>query len=454
MKTKLLSCLLLLMMAITANAQIVKGDMNDDKTVDITDVVSSVNVVLGNQPMEEINVLEFLKSQEFIFTTSDGKTVVMNGSQLTSTALYREYVDLDLPSGTLWATTNVGASKPEEAGDYYAYGEIETKNDYTLNTYQYYKNRAYVNIGTDISGTEYDVAKAKWGEMWCIPTQAQVDELCENCTYEWTTLNGVTGAKFTGKNGNIIFIPAAGWRRGTVLSGQNTFAYTISSTSYYSSTTPYYYSLSCSVNKAFSESGVVYDGVPVRPVRSKGKDPHEYVDLGLPSGTKWACCNVGADKPEDYGGHYAWDETEEKDYYDESTYKYYQNNSYVSLGSDISGTEYDVAHVKWGGNWVMPTLDDINELLDNCRIVWTTLNGVNGQRFTSNINNNSIFLPAAGYRLGGDLYIAGSYGDYWSSTQRPGGSSSACDLYFGSGGAGWYYYSRYRGYSVRPVLRK
>ena len=77
----------------------------------------------------------------------------------------------------------------------------------------------------------------------------------------------------------------------------------------------------------------------------------EAVDLGLPSGTKWASCNLGATKPEECGGYYAWGETDEKDVYTEDTYKYYQNGSYVSLGSDISGTEYDVAHLKWGGNW-------------------------------------------------------------------------------------------------------
>ncbi|MBO4315774.1 MAG: hypothetical protein J5867_07425, partial [Prevotella sp.] len=86
-----------------------------------------------------------------------------------------------------------------------------------------------------------------------------------------------------------------------------------------------------------------------------GQVTHQAVDLGLPSKTKWASCNVGATKPEEYGGYYAWGETEEKEVYDESTYKYYQNDEYVNLGSDISGTEYDVAHVKWGGNWRMPT---------------------------------------------------------------------------------------------------
>ena len=185
-----------------------------------------------------------------------------------------------------------------------------------------------------------------------------------------------------------------------------------------------------------------------------GQDTHEAVDLGLPSGTKWATCNVGASKPEEYGGYYAWGETEEKEVYDESTYKYYQNGEYVNLGSDISGTKYDVARQKWGGNWCMPTKDDIKELLDNCTSEWTTLNGVNGRKFTSNINGNSIFLPAAGYRWLGDLGYAGENGYYWSSTQNPDYSDGAYYLYFYSGNARWrYYLDRFSGQSVRPVVR-
>ena len=179
----------------------------------------------------------------------------------------------------------------------------------------------------------------------------------------------------------------------------------------------------------------------------------EAIDLGLPSGTKWASCNVGATKPEEYGGYYAWGETEAKEVYNESTYKYYQNGKYVNIGSDISGTKYDVAHVKWGGNWCMPTLDDIDELLDNCTDEWTTLNGVNGTKFTSIINGNSIFLPAAGSRWYGSLDLAGEFGYYWLSTQYPDLSWDAYDIYFYPGYANWYYQSREGGHSVRPVVR-
>ena len=202
-------------------------------------------------------------------------------------------------------------------------------------------------------------------------------------------------------------------------------------------------------------SVTVNDDTPISyPACPDGNHPH-LIDLGLPSGTKWACCNVGATKPEEYGGYYAWGETEEKSYYDWSTYIHYDGSSETchNLGSDISGTEYDVAHVKWGSKWCMPTLDDIKELINNCTYEWTTLNGVNGMKFTSKSNSGSIFLSAAGYRWIGNLGFAGEYGDYWSSTQDPDGSYSAYYLGFGSGGALWGSLYRCSGQGVRPVVR-
>ena len=183
----------------------------------------------------------------------------------------------------------------------------------------------------------------------------------------------------------------------------------------------------------------------------------EAIDLGLPSGTLWASCNVGASKPEEYGGYYAWGETEEKETYTWENYIHCDDGTYETchdLGSDISGTEYDVAHVKWGGNWCMPTLDDIKELLDNCTSEWTTLNGVNGHKFTGP-NGNSIFLPAAGSRWRGGLSRAGEDGGYWSSTQNPDYSYLALGLgfMFRSGSATWGNNSRDYGQSVRPVVR-
>ncbi len=181
--------------------------------------------------------------------------------------------------------------------------------------------------------------------------------------------------------------------------------------------------------------------------------PHA-IDLGLPSGTKWACCNVGASTPEGYGGYYAWGETEEKDYYSLSTYIHYDDSSstYHDLGSDIAGTQYDVAHVKWGGSWVMPSKDQNQELIENCNYEWIIVNDVMGAQFTGP-SGGTIFLPAAGNRSAGDLYYAGSSGYNWSSTQEPPYSYSAYRLYFNWYNAYWSYGNyRYCGHTVRPII--
>lgn len=193
--------------------------------------------------------------------------------------------------------------------------------------------------------------------------------------------------------------------------------------------------------------------------------PH-MIDLGLPSGTKWACCNVGADKPEAYGGYYAWGETEEKERYDEESYSFFEWDYsvdfdqeiiiYTDLGDDIAGTEYDVAHVKWGCSWVMPSEGQIEELLDNCSCAYISKNGVKGGQFTGT-NGGSVFLPAAGNRGDGVVYTTYPYGRYWSSTQNPSDPSDwyvAYSLTFASTSFSWIRnHYIYYGLTVRPVSR-
>ena len=193
---------------------------------------------------------------------------------------------------------------------------------------------------------------------------------------------------------------------------------------------------------------------------------HEWVDLGLPSGTKWATCNVGASKPEEYGNYYAWGETTTKSTYNWSTYKWC-NGSKTTLTKYNTSSSYgtvdnktvleladDAARANWGGAWRMPTDAEWTELRENCTWTWITKNGVNGYEVKSNINGNSIFLPAAGGRDDDDLDGVGDCGGYWS----------------GSLGADYPYYAwivlfysddvgrsdddgrRYYGLSVRPVL--
>lgn len=143
--------------------------------------------------------------------------------------------------------------------------------------------------------------------------------------------------------------------------------------------------------------------------------PHA-IDLGLPSGTKWCCCNVGAKTPEDYGGYYAWGETSEKSIYNWDTYAYcYKGRTCLDIGYDIAGTKYDVAHVLMGGSWRMPSIEQIRELMHNCTRTWTTLNGVGGTLITGK-NGGQIFLPPAGFIWDDVLDLEGTGGFFWSST--------------------------------------
>jgi hypothetical protein len=179
--------------------------------------------------------------------------------------------------------------------------------------------------------------------------------------------------------------------------------------------------------------------------------PH-MINLGLPSGTKWACCNVGASTPGDYGNYYAWGETQPKSVYDINTYQFYNSNTgYVNIGSDIAGTSYDAATANWGAPWRIPSLAQITELLNNTTSTWTTENGVYGRKFTGS-NGGTVFLPAAGRRWNSGLDGAGSSGRYWSSSLYESGPGLAYGLSFYSGGADWYSGDgRYYGRSVRPV---
>ncbi len=184
-------------------------------------------------------------------------------------------------------------------------------------------------------------------------------------------------------------------------------------------------------------------------------ETHEYVDLGLPSGLKWATCNVGANSPEDYGYYFAWGEVEPKTAYYWDTYKYYDDSNLTKYTSNDSKTvldpEDDAATVNWGGAWRMPTKAEQDELRNNCTWDWTTQNGVNGYKVTGP-NGNSIFLPAAGYKYEGSLG-AGSYGYYWSSSLGTDSPVIAYYVYFGSDNVGWDYDTRNYGLSVRPVCQ-
>ena len=375
---------------------------------------------------------------------------------------------IDMGEAGKWSCCNVGAFAPWEYGGYYAWGETEEKYNYSWETYIHCDGSYDTchDLGEDIAGTECDVAHVKWGGNWCMPSRIQQDNLIQNCSSEWTKLNGVFGRKYISPDGGAIFLPAAGYTRYEE-------SMSINEDGNYWSSTPYGYVTDKNSQAAFylnfnnnknewhftarvwgrSVRPVIDESEHLDPAVSAGLCPDEnhphIIDMG--EAGKWSCCNVGASAPWEYGGYYAWGETEEKDNYSWETYIHYDGSSDIchDLGKDIAGTQYDVAHVKWGGKWRMPSHDQQMLLLDNCSSEWTSVNGIKGRKFIAS-NSCAIFMPAAGYHR--DDYTFSGHGCYWASTQSSQFNSFyASYLAFGSGDTNWNNCYRNEGQSVRPV---
>ena len=159
-------------------------------------------------------------------------------NSITGTINGREWVDLGLPSGLKWATCNVGASSPEDYGDYFAWGETETKSEYTESNSLTYgltisglHSQGYIDVGGNLTPS-HDAATANWGGSWRMPTEDEIQELLDECTWRWKTQNGVRGYKVTGPNGNHIFLPAAGYRYGASLDDDGSYGLYWGSTPY------------------------------------------------------------------------------------------------------------------------------------------------------------------------------------------------------------------------------
>ena len=340
-----------------------------------------------------------------------------------------EYVDLGLPSGTLWATCNIGADSPEKFGDYFAWGETAPKT--------YYSGDSYTGSGYDDSEgsprellPEDDAATVNWGSEWQTPSAKQIDELINEkyTTTEWTTLNGVDGRKITSKsNGNSIFLPAAGDRLAGYINPED--GYYWSRSILFDRNSFLLYFTADRISREYIHWEI---GLNVRPVRVL-EEKHDYVDLGLPSGTMWATCNVGAYFPEDYGDYFYWGG------------KVPGVNIFTDNPSELL-PENDAAAVNWDSDWRMPSLAQIEELINvnYTTTEWTTLNGVEGRKITSRSNGNSIFLPAFAEYPGGESC-------YWSRSINTNKTGDAWGLLFSPSRISKYSYLRDNSAYVRPV---
>lgn len=402
-------------------------------TVNLT--LKRSEITLGNVDIVDWNNEEVIDAVVGEGVANNGNRGVENG---------HEWVDLGL--SVKWATMNVGATAPQEYGDYYAWGETETKNAYTLRNYKFLGE--FIGDGKMSLDIEDDAAANNWGGDWRMPTDDDWREMKENCTGEWIAINGVYGKKYTGTNGNSIFLPAAGYLEGNELKFENM------SCLYWEPVIirgNYSFRAECVVINNYS--GLILPdrccGLSVRPVIiAKGEtNGHETIDLGLPSGKLWADCNVGASTPEASGAYFAWGETKAKNTYDWSTYKWvesgkshwyyinkYSYDDYVFGGwhknVKYSGADNkiilesvdDVATQLWGDNWRMPTAIEYQELIDNSTQTLTDSyegSGVTGIIITSKKNGNHIFMPIAGcrtYTNGGVEPLHDHLGLYWTSS--------------------------------------
>lgn len=349
-----------------------------------------------------------------------------NSQYQTPNEIINGHEAVDLGLSVKWATCNIGAAtKPLATGDFFSWGETTTKSNYDYDILCY--TGGNVTFG-DISGSEFDAATQKWGGSWRMPNLEEANELVAKCQWEWMTINGTNLYKVTGPNGNYIFLPAGGYAEGTTIKDRNKMGCFWTSTRKVAD-----YNVAFSImmlkDPSLSRNWVVSvmsrpNGLPIRPVTGKGiqddssflsvvsgkSEGHDYVDLGL--SVKWATCNIGADSPEEYGDYYARGESRTKDYYTDGDYSLYGENIDRKI-KELSGSEYDTARKKWGGNWRIPTLAEAKELIEKCKWKFIRIKRHYGYKVTGP-NGNSIFIPSAGY-IGMYPEKQEAAGLYWTS---------------------------------------
>ena len=364
-----------------------------------------------------------------------------------------EYVDLQLSGDAenlMWATCNVSATAETKYGRYYQYGKGSSR--YQITSGQ-----------TDYSGTENplalsaDTARQVMGGGWRMPTSLEFEALTAQTTSAYTTINDTIGMKFSktinGKE-RYIFFPFAGYyNNGSFLSGgELTYVWSSDSNNASVANGLYCYNRG---SRLFGNNRNL--GVSVRGVFLKGEgrgmyNGYEYVDLGLPSGLKWATCNLNVNYQTEYGSYYQWGATKKST--NGATNLYYSGStSLISSGKDMIRNTY-------GGTWRMPTSAECQELIDNTVSSVTTIDDVKGFKFSRIINDKEryVFFPFAGDWPNG--YMKARNGEYfyiWTSTKSIISSGTYYAYRFGysneSGNITLGHVARDFGYSLRGVIK-
>ncbi len=343
------------------------------------------------------------------------------------------YVDLGLPSGNLWAECNLGASSPEAYGDYYAWGEVKPKQEYTKSNHKWYKEGApsqgftkYNNEDGKLTlEDEDDAVIQKLGNGWRTPTLADFRELTNQkyTTIEKTTLNGVAGYQITSKkNGKSIFIPCAGFKNSEkpqtrAISDDEEVAVCMTNLRRIDNMVYNAWTFAFQNDRIGRYGKRRPDGISIRPVKGSGVPvPNNCVDLGLASGLLWAKCNMGTTDPTQLGDYYAWGETSTKKKYYSDNYKHFKVDKNIKVlkynekdGKTVLDLNDDAARVNLGVGYRIPTKEDWEELLEDCKweAVTTTLSEIIDPSQTKVIarwkvtgpSGNSIVLPmTSGFR--------------------------------------------------------
>ena len=344
-----------------------------------------------------------------------------------------EYVDLGLPSGNLWAKCNLGASSPEAYGDYYAWGEVEPKQEYTKSNHKWYKEGApsqgftkYNNEDGKLTlEDEDDAVIQKLGNGWRTPTLADFRELTNQkyTTIEKTTLNGVAGYQITSKkNKKSIFIPFAGFKNSEkpqtrAISDDESVAVCMTNLRRIDNMVYNAWTFAFQNDRIGRYGKRRPDGISIRPVKGPGVPvPNNCVDLGLASGLLWAKCNLGTTEPTELGDYYAWGETSTKKKYYSDNYKHFKIDGGIKVlkynekdGKTVLDLNDDAARANIGAGYRIPTKEDWEELLEDCKweAVTTTLSEIIDPSQTKVIarwkvtgpSGNSIVLPmTSGFR--------------------------------------------------------
>ena len=464
---------------------ILYSTLSDVKESTAEKQVFSLEAISGSrdETIDIVNLKYDTKYYYRAFVKVGADTFVEGEDHEFRTEVDKRIVDLGL--SVKWSSWNIGATSEGEYGYLEPWGASDGGS-------------AYYG-GGNISGTDYDIAHAEWGDEWRMPTREEFQELVDNCTAS----NDVVvvdnkfhyGVRFS-RNGKSIFIPFCGYGSADNRTNEGAGGYYWTSEGIQYSAYGILF-VSPDYQNYYEESAMpvtqcrgiraVYgtrntDNIIDNPDDNPGGDDPENpggdtpstpdpgnpvledvraVDLGLTSGTLWANKNVGAVSASDAGYYYSWGEVDSlKENFLKQYYLYYQNRTFVRIGNPgeegIAGTEYDAATVTWGSDWKIPIPEQFRELMEECTWTWDDMGEVPGYSIASKQNGKSIFLPAVNYYSGGNKGENG-IGYYWSSSLflfDEFNYNLSMALYIEDGSKTVRYHAREDGLPIRPVKSK